>query len=76
VLACLIHIIIYAICALIVIFILEYVFAQFLPLPGQVIMLIRILVGFLVGLLILLYALSCFGILGDGGPGPFFRHYP
>jgi hypothetical protein len=43
--------------------IMEYVFAQFLPIPAPIIALIRLLVG----LLILLYALSCFGIL-DGGP--------
>jgi hypothetical protein len=68
---CLIGVIIYAIVSLIILFILEYVFAQFLPLPQKVIALIRILVG----LLILLYALSCFGILD--GPGLFFRHgYP
>jgi hypothetical protein len=68
---CLIGVIIYAIVSLIILFILEYIFAQFFPLPPKVIALIRLLIG----LLILLYALSCFGIL-DGGPGPFFRRYP
>jgi hypothetical protein len=70
-LSCLVQILIYAIISLIILFILEYVFAQFFPLPPKVIMLIRLLIG----LLLLLYALSCFGIL-DGAPGPFFRRYP
>jgi hypothetical protein len=70
--ACLIGVIIYAIISLIILMILEFVFAQFFPLPSKVIMLIRLLVG----LLLLLYALSCFGVLGEGptGSGPFFRH--
>jgi hypothetical protein len=58
-LSCLISIIIAAILALIIIFTLEFVFAQFLPLPPNIMMLIRVLVG----LLIILYALSCLGFV-------------
>jgi hypothetical protein len=42
-----------------------------LPLPPPVMMLIRVLVG----LLVLLAVLNCFGLFpGEGGPYPFYRH--
>lgn len=67
---CLIYLIIYVIIALIVLYIIETLLAQFLTLPPPVIMLIRLLVG----LLILIAALDCIGIM-PGGPGllPFRR---
>jgi hypothetical protein len=63
--------VIYVIVALIVLYILQMLIAQFLPLPPPVMMLIRVLVG----LLVLLAALNCFGLFpGDaGGPYPFYR---
>ena len=58
-LECLIMTIIWAIVALIVVYILELILAQFVALPGQVIILIRLLVA----LLLLLYVLACTGLL-------------
>jgi len=68
-LPCLVNLIIYIIIILIVFYILQILLAQFLTLPPQVIMLLKILVG----LLILIAALDCFGIFPGPGPYPFFR---
>lgn len=62
---CLVQLLIFAIVGLIFLYILEIVLAQFLPIPPPIKMLIRLLIG----LLILIAALNCFGFLGTG---PFF----
>lgn len=62
---CLISLVLAAIIALIVLFIIEAVLVAFIPLPSNVTYLIRLLVG----LLVLLYALSC--LLGNGGLHPY-----
>jgi hypothetical protein len=69
-LSCLVYLIIWIIVALIVLYIIETLLAQFLPLPPPVIMLIRLLFG----LLVLIAVLNCIGIF-PGGPGllPFRR---
>jgi hypothetical protein len=66
---CLISLLIAAIVCLIVILIVEMVLAQFVPLSGKVIALIRLLIG----LLLLLYFLDC--VVGYGGVGIFPGHW-
>ena len=62
-LACLIYLIIWIIVALIVLFVLEKILAMFIPdMDARVVMLIRLLVG----LLVLLYALDCIGLIPLG----------
>lgn len=61
-LACLVSLIIWVIVALIIIYIIELLVGQFLPLPPPIMMLVRVLIG----LLVLIAALDCFGLLGGG----------
>ena len=63
-LSCLISLIIYAIIALIILIIIETILAQFFPLPPKILLLIRVLVG----LLLLIQALSCLGLLPLSAP--------
>ena len=67
---CLISLIIWCIVAAIILYIVEAVLGSFLPLPSQVLMLIRLLVG----LLVLLAVLDCFGLLQGGVRFPFRRY--
>lgn len=63
-LSCLVYLIIWVIVALIVIYIIEAVVGQFLTLPPPIMMLIRLLIG----LLVLIAALNCLGLLDMGLP--------
>jgi hypothetical protein len=63
---CLIYVLIYVIVAVIVLYILEMILAPLITLPRNVWVLLRALAG----LLILLWALECFG-LTDYGPHRF-----
>ena len=67
---CLISLIIWCIVAAIILYIVEAVLGSFLPLPSQVLMLVRLLVG----LLVLLAVLDCFGLLQGGVRFPFRRY--
>jgi hypothetical protein len=69
-LGCLISLIIAVIVALIVLYVLESVMAPFMALPPPIITLLRLLIG----LLVLLYFLSCIGFLGSGFPEVNWRH--
>lgn len=60
---CLITLIIWCIVAIIVLYVFEYLIAQFIALPPPVFVLIRLLVG----LLVLLMFLECIGLVGGGG---------
>ncbi|CAN5814026.1 hypothetical protein BH20PSE1_BH20PSE1_01030 [soil metagenome] len=66
---CLVYLLIWVIVALIVIYIIEAVVGQFLTLPPPIMMLIRLLVG----LLVLIAALNCLGLLNMGFPTPMRR---
>jgi hypothetical protein len=71
-LGCLVYLIGYVIVALIVLWIIETLVAMFLPMPPNILTLIRLLMA----LLVLIAALECFGILGTGmfpRGGPFWR---
>jgi hypothetical protein len=68
-LECLVGLIFAVIVALIVLFVIEKALAPFIALPPPIMMLIRLLVG----LLILIYALQCLGIIGGGHPFLFHR---
>jgi hypothetical protein len=61
-LECLVMLIVWVIVALIVIFVIETLVAQFFPIPPQILMLIRLLVG----LLVLIAALDCIGFVSLG----------
>jgi hypothetical protein len=63
VLECLVGLIIAVIIALIILYVLETVLAPFITLPPPIMMLIRLLMG----LLVLIYALQCIGVLGGHG---------
>lgn len=67
-LECLVFLIVWVIVALIVVYAVELLVGQFLPLPPPIIMLIRLLIG----LLVLIAALKCLGLLSGGFP-PFLR---
>ena len=62
-LECLVGLIIAVIIALIVIYVIETVLAPFITLPPPILTLIRLLIG----LLVLIYALQCLGILSGHG---------
>lgn len=62
--SCLISLLIVVIIAVIVLYVVETAVGALLSLPPPIWMLIRLLVG----LLVLLYALNCLGIVGDGRP--------
>lgn len=64
---CLISVVIVVIVAVIVLYILQFALNAVIALPPPVWQLVRLLVG----LLVLLYALRCFGIFGDG---PYYVH--
>ena len=66
---CLISLIIWCIVAAIILYVVEAVLRSFLPLPSQVLMLIRLLVG----LLVLLAVLDCLGFM-QGVRVPFRRY--
>ena len=68
-LECLVGLIIAVIVALIVLWVIETVLAPFITLPPPILMLIRLLIG----LLVLIYALQCIGVLGGGHLYPFRR---
>jgi type III secretory pathway component EscU len=63
VLECLVSLIVVVIIALIFVYIIETVLAPFITLPPPIMTLIRLLIG----LLVLIYALQCLGILGGHG---------
>lgn len=56
---CLVYLIVWIIVALIVLFVIETLVKQFIALPPPIIMLIRLLIG----LLVLIAALNCIGLL-------------
>lgn len=60
---CLISLLIAVLIAIIVIYILEVALSPFLPLPAPAYTIIRLIVG----LIILLYFLSCLGFIGGFG---------
>lgn len=66
---CLISLIIWCIVAAILLYVVEAVLGSFLPVPAQVLMLVRVLVG----LLVLLAVIDCFGLLDGGLRFPFRR---
>lgn len=61
-LECLVVLIVWVIVALIVLYVIETVLRPFIALPPQILMLIRLLVG----LLVLIAALDCIGLLRLG----------
>jgi hypothetical protein len=61
-LECLVYLIVWVIVALIVLYVLETLVAMFLPMPPNILTLIRLLVG----LLVLIAALECLGFLSTG----------
>lgn len=63
-LECLVQLLVWVILALIIIYVIELLVAQFLPLPPPIVMLIRLLAG----LLVLIAALDCIGLLHMGLP--------
>lgn len=65
-LSCLVSILIWCIVAAIILYAIEAVLGSFLPLPPQVILLVRLLIG----LLVLLALLDCAGLLHMGFPRP------
>jgi hypothetical protein len=67
-LECLVFLIVWVIVALIVVYAVELLVGQFLPLPSPIIMLIRLLIG----LLVLIAALKCLGLFSGGFP-PLFK---
>lgn len=66
---CIVFLLVWCIVALIVIYVLEMILSQFLTLPPPVTMLIRLLIG----LLVLIAALNCLGLLNMSMPMPFNR---
>jgi hypothetical protein len=58
-LECLVFLVVWCIVALIIVYVIELLVGQFLPLPAPIIALIRVLIG----LLVLIAALDCLGIL-------------
>ena len=68
-LECLVSLLIWVILALVIIYVIETLVSQFLPLPPPIVMLIRLLIG----LLVLIAALDCIGLL-HGIRVPFRRY--
>lgn len=68
---CLISLIVLVIIVVIVLYILETAVQAVFPMPPPIWMLIRLLAG----LLVLLYALGCLGLVPAWGP-PLFRYRP
>lgn len=61
-LECLVYLIVWVIVALIVLYVIELLVGQFLPLPPQIMMLIRVLLG----LIVLIACLECLGLVHMG----------
>lgn len=61
-LPCLVYLLVWVIVALIVLYVIETIVKMFFPLPPNIIMLIRLLVG----LLVLIAALDCLGFTNIG----------
>lgn len=65
-LSCLVSLIVWVIVAVIFLYVIELLVSQFLPIPPPVVMLLRVLIG----LLVLIAALDCFGFM-QSFPMPF-----